>query len=167
MNWKRATPDFSHILLQILDDGRLTDNKGRTVDFRNTVIFMTTNSAHPEQDFKREVLGRLDAIVEYAPLGQEVMSALIQKQLKLLNQRLKSKNVEVRPEPELLELLEKRGYSPQYGARPLAAVFEKMVVRPLSKKLLKGNLEEGIFRPKGLKLASKEDEKLTNTYIQS
>ena len=76
---EKAHPDFSHILLQILDDGRLTDNKGRVIDFRNTVIFMTTNSPNPEQDFKPEVLGRLDAILDYAPLDKGVMTILVQK----------------------------------------------------------------------------------------
>ena len=154
---EKAHPDFSHILLQILDDGRLTDNKGRVVDFRNTVIFMTTNSKHPEQDFKPEVLGRLDAIIDYAPLDEKVMATLVQKQLKLLNQRLKGKDIEVELAPELQELIEKRGHSPQFGARPLASVFNKMVIRPLSEKLLRGKLEKGVIRLGGLKLVSDKD----------
>ena len=148
----KAHPDFSHILLQILDDGRLTDNKGQVVDFRNTVIFMTTNSKNPDRDFRPEVLGRLDAIVEYQHLGEEAMRVLVQKQLKLLNQRIKGKEIEVELGPELQELIEKRGYSPQFGARPLAGVFNKKVIRPLSEKLLRGNLEKGVIRLDGFKL---------------
>ena len=146
---EKAHSDFSHILLQILDDGRLTDNKGKTVDFRNTVIFMTTNSQNPERDFKPEVLGRLDTIVTYASLNKDAMQALVQKQLNLLNKRLQSKNVEVHLEPELRETIERRGYSPQYGARPLAGVFNKMVIQPLSKKILEGNLKQGVIKLNG------------------
>ena len=154
---EKAHPDFSHILLQILDDGRLMDNKGRVIDFRNTVIFMTTNAQQPEQSFKPEVLGRIDATVDYAPLNKEVMEVLVQKQIKLLNQRLKNKYVEVQLEPELKNTIEKRGYSPQYGARPLANVFNKMVIRPISKKLLEGTLEKGVLKMKGLKLMPQDN----------
>ena len=158
---EKAHPDFSHILLQILDDGRLMDNKGRVIDFKNTVIFMTSNSQHPEQIFKPEVLGRLDAIIDYAPLGKDIMRVLLQKQVELLNQRLKNKNVEIQLEPELKEIIETKGYSSQYGARPLANVFNKMVIRPLSKKLLEGNLKKGIIKLKGLKLMPQKTENIT------
>lgn len=142
---EKAHPDFSDILLQILDDGRLTDNKGRTINFKNTIIFMTTNSKNLSVDFKPEVLGRIDAKLEYHSLGNEVMESLINKQLSLLNSRLKAKNIHVELEKDLVEALKTRGYSPEFGARPLQSVFTKLVTRELSRKLVTGELEEGEY----------------------
>lgn len=142
---EKAHPDFSDILLQILDDGRLTDNKGRTINFKNTIIFMTTNSKNLSVDFKPEVLGRIDAKLEYHSLGNEVMESLINKQLSLLNSRLKAKNIHVELEKDLVEALKTRGYSPEFGARPLQSVFTKLVTRELSRKLVTGELEEGDY----------------------
>lgn len=140
---EKAHPDFSDILLQILDDGRLTDNKGRTIDFKNTIIFLTTNSKNLEQDFKPEVLGRIDAMLEYKPLDNSVMGNLVEKELGLLNERLSSKKLKLNLSDELKRVLSERGYDPRYGARPLASVFNQLVIRPLSRKLLEGNLGEG------------------------
>tara|TARA_R110000868_G_scaffold159516_17_gene388454 strand:- start:8718 stop:11078 length:2361 start_codon:yes stop_codon:yes gene_type:complete len=133
---EKAHKDFADILLQILDDGRLTDNKGRTVSFRNTVILTTTNSKDIESDFKPEVLGRLDAVLEYSSLGPEIMHDLIAKQVRLLNERLADKKIKIELEPEVYEQLTERGYDPRYGARPLASVFNKLIVRPLAKTML-------------------------------
>ncbi|MCB9063074.1 MAG: AAA family ATPase [Halobacteriovoraceae bacterium] len=140
---EKAHPNFSDILLQILDDGRLTDNKGRTIDFKNTIILLTTNSKNPEFDFKPEVLGRLDAICEYKPLDKSVMKSLIDKQVKLLNERLKSKHVQIKLDKKSYEKLTELGYDERYGARPLQSQFNKHIIRPLSHKLLKGELSEG------------------------
>lgn len=142
---EKAHPDFSDILLQILDDGRLTDNKGRTINFKNTIIFLTTNSKNPELDFKPEVLGRLDAILNYKPIDNSIMQKLVDKQLKLLNERLKSKGVEIRLHESAERVLCEQGYDPKFGARPLQAVFNKLVNRPLSKEILTGKLEEGKY----------------------
>lgn len=140
---EKAHPDFSDILLQILDDGRLTDNKGRTIDFKNTIIFLTSNSKNPELDFKPEVLGRLDARLTYKTLENSIMDKLIYKQVEFLNERLKSKSITISLDSNLKEELNKLGYDPRYGARPLASVFNRLVTRPLSKALLEGNLHEG------------------------
>lgn len=140
---EKAHHDFSDILLQILDDGRLTDNKGRTINFKNTIILMTTNSKHIEEDFKPEVLGRIDSILSYNSLDSSIMKSLIAKQVALLNERLKMKQVSVALAPKLEEELSKRGYDERYGARPLNALFQKLVVRPLSHKLLGDHLGEG------------------------
>ncbi|MBP9674039.1 MAG: AAA family ATPase [Bacteriovoracaceae bacterium] len=142
---EKAHPDFADILLQILDDARLTDNKGRTISFKNTVIFMTSNSKNPEQDFKPEVLGRVDAILNYNSLNKSVMKELVLKQLEELNKRLKDKKLEIVLNEKALELLEERGYHPQYGARPLESTFNRMVIRPLAHKILKGECPEGKF----------------------
>lgn len=140
---EKAHPDFSDILLQILDDGRLTDNKGRTIDFKNTIVFMTTNSKNLEMDFKPEVLGRMDGILDYHALDSSIMGNLVSKQLKALNERLSSKKIELELSDELVRVLSEKGYDETYGARPLANVFNQLVIRPLSRRLLEGNLSEG------------------------
>lgn len=143
---EKAHPDFSDILLQILDDGRLTDNKGRTIDFKNTIIFLTTNSKNLEGDFKPEVLGRIDAILDYESLGNSVMADLVEKERGYLNQRLATKKLSLELGEELVRVLSERGYSEAYGARPLANVFNQLIIRPLSRNLLEGNLGEGVVK---------------------
>jgi ATP-dependent Clp protease ATP-binding subunit ClpB len=140
---EKAHPDFADILLQILDDGRLTDNKGRVINFKNTIIMMTSNSKNPKEDFKPEVLGRVDAILNFHALEKSVMKQLIDKQVKLLNERLKTKKVQLKLDSKAYETLEEQGFDYQYGARPLNGVFQKLVTRPLSKRILGGNLHEG------------------------
>ncbi|GAB4018357.1 MAG: ATP-dependent chaperone ClpB [Bdellovibrio sp.] len=140
---EKAHRDFADILLQILDDGRLTDNKGRTIDFKNTIIILTTNSKNLEQDFKPEVLGRLDAILDYNALDNSVMKSLIEKQVKLLNERLHSKKVEVELDDSAIAVLSEQGHDPRYGARPLNNVFNRLVIRPLSKMLLEEKVPSG------------------------
>lgn len=140
---EKAHRDFSDILLQILDDGRLTDNKGRTIDFKNTIILITTNSKDLEHDFKPEVLGRLDAMLTFNPLDNSIMTNLIDKQLQLLNERLEGKELTIQLDAKVYEELAKRGYDPRFGARPLQSVFSQIVTRPLSKKVLEGHLEKG------------------------
>lgn len=143
---EKAHKDFSDILLQILDDGRLTDNKGRTIDFKNTIILITTNSKDLENDFKPEVLGRLDAILSYNALDNSIMANLIDKQVQLLNQRLESKELSIQLDAKVYAELAKRGYDPRFGARPLQSVFSQIVTRPLSKKVLEGHLEKGLMK---------------------
>ena len=140
---EKAHPDFADILLQILDDGRLTDNKGRVINFKNTIIMMTSNSKHPKEDFKPEVLGRIDAVLHFHALDKSVMKQLIDKQVKLLNERLKSKKVQLKLDENAYATLEEQGFDHHYGARPLNGIFQKLVTRPLSKKILEGNLHEG------------------------
>jgi ATP-dependent Clp protease ATP-binding subunit ClpB len=139
---EKAHPDFSDILLQILDDGRLTDNKGRTVNFKNTIVMMTSNSKDVKADFKPEVLGRIDGVLTYHGLDKRVMRQLVDKLLRQLNDRLKSKKVSLKLDKKAYETLEEQGFDFQYGARPLNSVFQKLVIRPLSKKILEGNLNE-------------------------
>jgi ATP-dependent Clp protease ATP-binding subunit ClpB len=140
---EKAHPDFADILLQILDDGRLTDNKGRVINFKNTVIMLTSNSKNPDMDFKPEVLGRLDSILNFNKLDKSVMSELVMKQISQLNQRLKSKNVNVEFDQQAIEHLADAGFDPDFGARPLQSTFQRLVVRPLSKKILANELSEG------------------------
>ncbi len=140
---EKAHPDFSDILLQILDDARLTDNKGRVINFKNTIIMMTSNTKNPKEDFKPEVLGRIDAVLTFNPLDKSIMKQLIDKQLKFLNERLKMKKVQLRLDHNAYETLSEQGFDYLYGARPLNGVFQRLVTRPLSKKILEGNLHEG------------------------
>ncbi|HXH74529.1 MAG TPA: AAA family ATPase [Bacteriovoracaceae bacterium] len=140
---EKAHPDFADILLQILDDGRLTDNKGRVINFKNTIIMMTSNTKNPKEDFKPEVLGRLDAILTFKALDKSIMKQLIDKQVKLLNERLKSKKVSLKLDESAYVTLTEQGFDAQYGARPLNSVFQRLVTRPLSKQILGGNLAEG------------------------
>ena len=135
---EKAHYDFSDILLQILDDGRLTDNKGRTINFKNCIIILTTNSKNIETDFKPEVLGRLDAILTYNSLNESIMQQLVKNQIALLNKRLNSKNIILDIDASATMELGKLGYNPKYGARPLNTVFNKLVTRPLSKEIIKG-----------------------------
>lgn len=145
---EKAHPDFADILLQILDDGRLTDNKGRTISFKNCVLMMTSNSKHPEVDFKPEVLGRVDAILNYRSLDNSIMRQLIDKQLKLLNERLKGKKLDVKLDLTAYQTLTEQGYDATYGARPLNAVFNKLVTRPLSRLILEDKLPQGSIQLK-------------------
>lgn len=140
---EKAHPDFADILLQILDDGRLTDNKGRMVNFKNTIIMMTSNSKNPKEEFKPEVLGRIDSVLTFHAIDKSVMKQLIDKQMKFLNERLKTKKVQLKLDPKAYETLAVQGFDEQYGARPLNGVFQKLVTRPLSKRILGGNLHEG------------------------
>jgi ATP-dependent Clp protease ATP-binding subunit ClpB len=147
---EKAHKDFSDILLQILDDGRLTDNKGRVIDFKNTIILITTNSKDLEGDFKPEVLGRLDAILSYRSLDSSIMKNLIDKQVRLLNERLESKNLKISLDSEAYSEIAKRGYDSRFGARPLQSVFGQFITRPLSKKILDGSLQSGELTAKWL-----------------
>lgn len=138
---EKAHPEFSDILLQVLDDGRLTDNKGRTINFKNTIILMTTNSKQVENDFRPELLGRLDAILSYKTLSSDVMSNLVEKQIALLKGRVKNQKLEVNFSKEVIDKLAELGFDEKFGARPLANVFNRLVIRPLSKLILAGEIE--------------------------
>lgn len=138
---EKAHPDFSNILLQILDDGRLTDNKGRTVNFKSTVIVLTSNSKNPDLDFKPEVLGRIDARLEYNALDESIMHSLVEKQIRLLKERIGSK-FKIEFDQKAIDQIAKLGFDERFGARPLQSVFNKLVIRPLSKKILSGSMDE-------------------------
>ncbi len=160
---EKAHHDFSDILLQILDDGRLTDNKGRTIDFKNCIILLTTNSKDIENDFKPEVLGRLDAILTYHALDKKIMRSLITKQVDLLNERLQHLDLKVTLDEELVKFLSEKGYDPRFGARPLHSVFLKEIVRPISKKVLLGDK----FKGKLLVKKGKDEESLEFVTLNS
>ena len=160
---EKAHPDVFNVLLQILDDGRLTDGKGRTVDFKNTVIIMTSNlgstvikelsgdyakmekevRAILEANFKPEFLNRVDEVIIFRPLSKAVILKIVDLQLELLRKRLAEKKIGLAVTGEAKELLAERGYDPVYGARPLKRVIQRDVQNPLAMKILGGEFAEG------------------------
>jgi ATP-dependent Clp protease ATP-binding subunit ClpB len=138
---EKAHEDFADILLQVLDDGRLTDNKGRTVSFRNTMIFLTTNSKNIREQFKPEVIGRLDGVLTFNSLDKSIMTQLVDKEVKMLSQRIKPKGISLELSHDVKDLLSRGGFDSAYGARPLRSYFQKTIVRPLSKVLLQGSIQ--------------------------
>ncbi|HEX9416651.1 MAG TPA: ATP-dependent chaperone ClpB [Gaiellaceae bacterium] len=143
---EKAHPDVFNILLQILEDGRLTDGQGRTVDFRNSVLIMTSNVRSPEamQDiFRPEFLNRIDEIVEFEPLSREQLSEIVELQLTRLRQRLADRGIEIELTPEAKEHIAEAGWDPTYGARPLKRAIQRMIENPLALRLLEGEFAEG------------------------
>ena len=143
---EKAHPDFADILLQILDDGRLSDNKGRIANFQNTIVVMTSNSTSIETDFKPEVLGRIDGILTYSELSPDIIQSLVMRHLAALNKKLQDRNVQVEISADLAKKISQAGFDQRYGARPLANVFARLVTRPLSKLILQGDLSPGVLK---------------------
>jgi len=163
---EKAHPDVFNILLQVLDDGRLTDGKGRTVDFRNTVLIMTSNVAsdliqemsRSERDskemkdrlmdalrrtFRPEFLNRIDEIVTFRSLSLEDIQRIVDIQLKDLQKRLADRKITIELTPEAKKVLAERGYDPVFGARPLKRTIQRMVENPLALEILAGKFKEG------------------------
>ncbi len=158
---EKAHPEVFNILLQVLDDGRLTDGQGRTVDFRNTVIIMTSNlgstyilsSSEDEArervmealhaNFRPEFLNRIDEIVIFKPLTREQIQEIVDIQLQQVRQRLKDRGIDLQITAEARELIANRGYDPTFGARPLKRVIQKEILDPLAMKLLAGEIHDG------------------------
>jgi len=160
---EKAHPDVFNILLQILDDGRLTDGKGTTVDFRNTLIIMTSNLGSQvikelshdyeaierevrkilEAHFKPEFLNRVDEVIIFRPLSKDVIFRIVDLQIELLRKRLQEKKIDLVLKPGAREVLAEQGYDPVYGARPLKRTIQKEVQNPLAMKILAGEFREG------------------------
>jgi ATP-dependent Clp protease ATP-binding subunit ClpB len=143
---EKAHAEVFDVLLQILDDGRLTDGQGRTVDFRNTVIIMTSNirsaDALPEF-FRPEFLNRVDEIVEFKPLTREQLASIVELQLLRLRERLAERGISIELTPAAKEVLTEAGWDPTYGARPLKRAVQRMVENPLAMRLLEHEFEDG------------------------
>ena len=144
---EKAHTDVFNILLQLMDDGRLTDGQGRTVSFKNTVVIMTSNVAGGmdgvRATFKPEFVNRLDEIVEFHQLAREEISQIVELQVAKLVERVREKGVEVELTDEALTLIGNLGYDPTYGARPLKRVIQKQLVDKLALKLLDGEFQPG------------------------
>jgi len=161
---EKAHPDIFNIFLQILDDGRLTDGQGRTVDFRNTVLVMTSNigSQHIidldtsekgemrrrvtdalRAHFKPEFLNRIDDVVIFDSLGREQIGRILEIQLDELRGRLDDRRLKLELSKEAVAYLASRGYDPQYGARPLKRLLQREIQDPLAMRILEGEFKEG------------------------
>lgn len=167
---EKAHPDVFNILLQVLDDGRLTDNKGRIVNFKNTIIIMTSNmgsdvimdnynNVKPGEEeevhektknmvfemlrstIRPEFLNRIDETIMFTPLSKENVLSIVEIQMNKLIGDLKEKGVQLKPSEEAIEWMAKVGYDPQFGARPVKRVMQKFVLNELSKQLLAGTID--------------------------
>ena len=168
---EKAHPDVFNILLQVLDDGRLTDNKGRVVNFKNTIIIMTSNMGshllqenfekldHESKDkimerSKEDVLGllkqsmrpeflnRIDEIVLFTPLDKKEIKGIVKMQIQLLNKTMKAQDLELDATPEAIDYLAQAGFDPQFGARPVKRLIQREILNQLSKQILAGKVEK-------------------------
>jgi ATP-dependent Clp protease ATP-binding subunit ClpB len=140
---EKAHQDVFNILLQLLDDGRLTDGQGRTVDFRNTIVIMTSNAPDLEAVFRPEFLNRIDDIVRFRELGREELSEIVRLQVEGLRQRLADRRIDLVLTDAAADLLIDKGYNPAYGARPLKRTIQRELENPLALKVLSGEIGEG------------------------
>jgi ATP-dependent Clp protease ATP-binding subunit ClpB len=152
---EKAHGDVFNTLLQVMDDGRLTDSQGRTVDFKNTVLIMTSNiPVSPDSSdaelrgalleyFKPEFVNRLDDVVRFHALSREQISEIVDMQVVRVADRLRERGIELTLTDAARELLGNLGYDPAYGARPLRRVIQKQLVDRLALALLEGKLREG------------------------
>jgi ATP-dependent Clp protease ATP-binding subunit ClpB len=143
---EKAHNEVFDVLLQILDDGRLTDGQGRTVDFRNTVLIMTSNLRSQEQMrefFRPEFLNRIDEIVEFKPLTKDQLAEIVELQLERLRARLAERGIALELTDEAKHVLAEAGWDPTYGARPLKRAIQRMIENPLALRLLEGDFGEG------------------------
>jgi ATP-dependent Clp protease ATP-binding subunit ClpB len=175
---EKAHPDVFNVLLQVLDDGRLTDGHGRTVDFRNTVIIMTSNlgsqliqelageanyarmkSAVMEvvgQHFRPEFINRVDEVVVFHPLGREHIRSIVEIQVGFLRKRLAERDIELELDDAARDLLGEAGFDPVYGARPLKRAIQHQLENPLAQAILRGD-----FGPGARVLVTARDGRLT------
>jgi ATP-dependent Clp protease ATP-binding subunit ClpB len=143
---EKAHAEVFDVLLQVLDDGRLTDGQGRTVDFRNTVLIMTSNIRTAEamrEHFRPEFLNRIDEIVVFDGLDKEQLADIAELQLERLRARLAERKLSLELTEAAKEVLAEAGWDPIYGARPLKRALQRLVENPLAQRLLEGEFEEG------------------------
>ena len=135
---EKAHPDVFNILLQVLDDGRLTDNKGRTANFKNTIIIMTSNATHEQlrATMRPEFLNRIDEIITFTPLTKDQIADVVRLQMKKVTDMLAPQGITLECTPQAINYLAEQGYDPDYGARPVKRAIQQYVLNDLSKKLL-------------------------------
>ena len=134
------------MLLQVLDDGRLTDGQGRTVDFRNVVLIMTSNIRSVEsmrEHFRPEFLNRIDEIVQFDSLDRGQIEVIVEHQLGRLRQRLAERGLALELTDDAKHVVAEAGWDPAYGARPLKRAIQRLLENPLALRLLEGDFEEG------------------------
>jgi ATP-dependent Clp protease ATP-binding subunit ClpC len=156
---EKAHSDVHNILLQIMDDGRLTDGKGKTVNFKNTIIIMTSNIASDEffkenyntEDiyskikavFKPEFVNRLDSIILFKPLKEEALESIVKLQLEEVKERLFEQNIDLSFGEAVFKILAENGYDPEYGARPIRRIVEREIEEPVADKIIAGEIKSG------------------------
>jgi ATP-dependent Clp protease ATP-binding subunit ClpB len=144
---EKAHPDVFNILLQVMDDGRLTDGQGRTVDFKNTVLIMTSNIPGGiegvEAQFKPEFVNRLDEIVEFHALTRDEITHIVDLQVARLTERVAERGIQIELTDDAKTLVGNLGYDPAYGARPLKRVIQKQLIDKLALALLEGRFAAG------------------------
>jgi ATP-dependent Clp protease ATP-binding subunit ClpB len=142
---EKAHPDVFHILLQVLDDGRLTDGQGRTVDFKNTIVIMTSNAQRDDlaRLFRPEFLNRVDEIITFQRLTEGQLKEIVEIQLHTLRARLAERHIELTLSDPAREHLVRVGYDPAFGARPLKRAIQKEVETPLARKIVGGEIRDG------------------------
>ena len=135
---EKAHPDVFNILLQVLDDGRLTDNKGRTANFKNTIIIMTSNASREQlrATMRPEFLNRIDEIITFTPLSKEQIADVVRLQMKRVTDMLEPQGITLQCTPQAINFLAEEGYDPDYGARPVKRAIQQFVLNDLSKKIL-------------------------------
>ena len=135
---EKAHPDVFNILLQVLDDGRLTDNKGRTANFKNTIIIMTSNATREQlrATMRPEFLNRIDEIITFTPLTKEQIADVVRLQMKKVTDMLEPQGIRLECTPQAIAYLAEEGYDPDFGARPVKRAIQQFVLNDLSKKLL-------------------------------
>ena len=143
---EKAHPDVFNTLLQVLDDGRLTDSKGRTVNFKNTIIIMTSNYTREQlfQTVRPEFLNRVDEIINFTPLNQEQIRDIVNLQLDISKRRLADNDITLDVQPSAIDLLAQEGYNPDFGARPVKRAIQRLLLNNLSKTLLSSSLERSL-----------------------
>ncbi len=140
---EKAHPDVFNTLLQVLDDGRLTDSKGRLVNFKNTLIIMTSNYTREQlyQTVRPEFLNRVDEIITFTPLSQSQIHEIVTLQLDTIKKRLAENNITLTVTPEAVDLLTREGYDPAFGARPVKRAIQRLLLNDLSKTMLSGKID--------------------------
>ncbi len=135
---EKAHPDVFNILLQVLDDGRLTDNKGRTANFKNTIIIMTSNATREQlrATMRPEFLNRIDEIITFTPLTKEQIADVVRLQMKKVTDMLAPQGIQLECTPQAIAYLAEEGYDPEFGARPVKRAIQQFVLNDLSKKIL-------------------------------
>jgi ATP-dependent Clp protease ATP-binding subunit ClpB len=143
---EKAHQEVFDVLLQILDDGRLTDGQGRTVDFRNTIVIMTSNLRSPgdlREFFRPELLNRIDEIIEFKQLTREEIADIVELQLARLRARLAEREISLELTPAAKEVVVEGGWDPSFGARPLKRAIQRLIENPLAQHVLQGDFSEG------------------------
>ena len=141
---EKAHPDVFNILLQVLDDGRLTDNKGRTVDFKNTILIMTSNLKEEELRLRMrpEFINRIDEIVTFDPLTKDDIRQIVRIQMDILKKKLEDENVELTYTKAFEDDMVENGYDPEFGARPVKRLIQRELVNQLAKEILEGRIHK-------------------------